>query len=298
MTQRNTAITAGRKSPNAKVFGLLPLLVAAFLVTTPSAWADDIKSTFKRHIANSTQTVDHSAWDGLLKRYVVPADDGINYVDYKRFKAEAANDLKAYVSSLEAVDVTRLNRNEQYAFWANLYNAKTIDIILDHYPVKSIKDVRLTLWRPFDGPWVADVTKVNGIDLSLNDIEHTIMRGLWKEPRVHYAVNCASIGCPNLATKALTGANLEAMLDAGARAYVNSPRGIRVENGKVIASKIYSWFIEDFGDTEKGVLKHARAHAEGDLAKALTRATSISDHEYDWNLNDVKKDARQSQSKS
>lgn len=298
MTQRNTAITAGLKMANARVFGLLPLLVAAFLVTTPSAWADDIKSTFKRHIPNSTQTVDHSAWDRMLKRYVKPADDGINYVDYARFKAEAAKDLKAYVGTLEAVDVTRLNRAEQYAFWANLYNAKTIDVILDHYPVKSIKDIRLTLWRPFDGPWVAEVTKVNGIALSLNDIEHTIMRGLWNEPRVHYAVNCASIGCPNLATKAYTGANLEAMLDIGARAYVNSARGIRVENGKVIASKIYSWFVEDFGNTAKGVLKHARAYAEGDLAKALTRANSIADYEYDWSLNDVKKEPRQKQSKS
>lgn len=298
MTQRDTANTAALKMPNVKVFGLLPLLFAALLVATPYAWAADINSTFKRHIPNSTQTVDHSAWDSLLKRYVVPADDGINYVDYARFKAEAAKDLKAYVGTLEAVDVTRLNRAEQYAFWANLYNAKTIEIILDHYPVKSIKDIRLTLWRPFDGPWVADVTKVNGIALSLNDIEHTIMRGLWNEPRVHYAVNCASIGCPNLATKAYTGANLEAMLDVGARAYVNSPRGIRVENGKIVASKIYSWFVEDFGNTAKGVLKHARAHAEGDLAKALTRAGSIADYEYDWSLNDVKKEARQKQSKS
>ena len=290
MTQHNQATETAKMRRNLKGFRLLPMLfLAVFAFAQSEASAGDLEATFKRHNPKSTVTVDHSAWDALLKTYLVPGEDGLNYVDYGRFKAKGAKALKDYVASLEATDVTKLNRPEQFAFWANLYNAKTIDIILDHYPVKSIKDIRLTFYRPFDGPWVAEVTKVNGIDLSLNDIEHTIMRGLWKEPRVHYAVNCASIGCPNLMTKAFTGANLESMLDKGARAYVNSPRGIQIKDGKVIASKIYRWFAEDFGGSEKGVLAHARAHAEGDLAKSLTRTSAIADYEYDWNLNDVKK---------
>jgi len=234
-------------------------------------------------------TVDHVAWDKLLKAYVKPGSDGINRVDYDAFKKSGHRALKDYVARLQAVDPGRLDRNEQFAFFANLYNAKTIDIVLDKYPVKSIKDISLGggLFATFTGgPWKAKVLRVKGMDLSLDDIEHSILRPVFKDPRVHYAVNCASIGCPNLATEAFTKANLAAQLDAGARAYINHPRGVSVAGGRIEVSSIYNWFKADFGGDDRGVLAHLRKYAGPKLKTKLQRANSIDGHDYDWRLND------------
>jgi Protein of unknown function, DUF547 len=238
----------------------------------------------------STVVVDHSAWTKLLSTYVVAGPDGINRVRYADFKKDGQKDLKAYVKSLEGVDVASLGRSEQWAYWANLYNAKTIDIVLDAYPVKSIKDISLggSLTAAFTGgPWKAKVLKVAGQDLSLDDIEHGILRPVFKDPRVHYSVNCASIGCPNLMREAFMGATLDAQLDAGAKAYINNPRGFSVNGSKVTASSIYDWFKADFGGNAAGALAHARSHADPALKQKLESITTISGYDYNWSLNDV-----------
>jgi len=213
-------------------------------------------------------------------------------VDYSAFKSTGHGDLKLYIREVQKVDPRTLNRAEQFALLANLYNAKTIDIVLDHYPVRSIKDISLgggLFAAVTGGPWKAKVVKVNRVDLSLDDIEHGILRPVFKDPRVHYAVNCASIGCPNLQTEAFTGAALEAQLDAAARAYVNHPRGISVRSGSLNTSSIYSWFKADFGGSDAGVIAHARKYANPDLSAKLKGMTSIDGHAYDWSLNDVKR---------
>jgi len=272
---------------------LLPLALACLAVIpllARPAEASRIEQLFARHAPTAEVTVDHSDWDHLLKAYLRPAEDGLNRVDYKRFKAEAHGEVKAYVRRLEAVDVPRLGRAEQFAFWANLYNAKTIDVVLDHYPVASIRDINLGggLFAALTGgPWKAKIVKVNGEPLSLDDIEHVIMRGFFKDYRVHFAVNCASVGCPNLYIEAITGARLDAQLLAAGRAFVNSPRGVRLVGGKVQASKIFSWFQVDFGGNEQRLLDHLRRYAEPELKAQLARASSIHDYFYDWSLNDV-----------
>jgi hypothetical protein len=129
------------------------------------------------------------------------------------------------------------------------------------------------------------VVSVNGIGLSLDDIEHAILRPVFKDDRVHYAVNCASIGCPNLGTEAFTGASLEAQLEAAARAYVNHPRGVAVEGRRVRASSIYDWFEEDFGGSAAGVLAHLRRFAAPELAGRLASVSAIDAYAYDWSLN-------------
>ncbi len=283
--------TAFRKL-RALALATLTAVLATFLLSlyTPVN-AQTVAETFKAHSAGSTATVDHSIWNTLLGTHVVEGNDGLNRVNYAKFKSESHAKLKAYVASLERVDVAALDRPEQFAFWANLYNAKTIDIVLDHHPVKSIKDISLggsLTALVTGGPWKAKVVKVAGQDLSLDDIEHGLLRKVFKDPRVHYAVNCASVGCPNLSKAAFTGAALQTQLDNGARAYVNSPRGIRVSGGKVTASSIYNWFQDDFGGNVSGVLQHARAYASDDLKAALNGVTSISEFDYDWRLNDAK----------
>lgn len=274
-------------------FSLIVVVAVALGVQSVSApvQAKSVAQTFGAYSAGSAKTVDHAPWTALLSKYVVPGGDGLNRVNYAKFKSEGHAQLKAYVASLERADVSALDRPEQFAFWANLYNAKTIDIVLDHYPVKSIKDISLggsLTALVTGGPWKADVVKVAGKALSLDDIEHGILRPVFKDPRVHYAVNCASIGCPNLLPKAFTGAELETQLDGAAKAYINNARGIRVLNGTVTASSIYKWFQEDFGGNSAGVLQHVRTYANEDLKAALKGITTISRFDYDWGLNDAK----------
>ncbi|MGH1349570.1 MAG: DUF547 domain-containing protein [Methyloligellaceae bacterium] len=266
---------------------ILPILLTFLLLAAVKAGAGDIEDRFSSHDNTSKVTVDHSAWDKMLGKYVAPDNEGLNRVNYKAFKQADHKNLKTYISSLEAVDVTKLGRNEQFALWANLYNAVTIDVILDHYPTKSIRDIDISPGLFANGPWGKKLVTVNGLQLSLDDIEHKILRGLWKDPRVHYAVNCASIGCPNLAAKAYTGETLETMLNAGAKAFINSPRGVAVNGDRITASKIYSWFGKDFGSSEKNILKHIRKYASPALAKKLAGKTDISGYEYNWSLNDV-----------
>jgi Protein of unknown function, DUF547 len=271
--------------------GLTAIIAAAIVVFAPVlALAASPAEMFGKSKEGSTVTVDHGAWSKLLSTYVVAGPDGINRVRYADFKREGQPALKDYIKSLEAVDPLSLGRAEQWAFWANLYNAKTIDIVLTAYPVKSIKDISLgggLLAAVTGGPWKAKVLKVAGQELSLDDIEHGILRPVFKDPRVHFSVNCASIGCPNLMTEAFTGAKLDAQLDAGAKAYVNNSRGINVNGGKVTASSIYDWFKADFGGNAAGVLAHARSHADPALKQKLESITTIAGYDYNWSLNDA-----------
>lgn len=264
------------------------------LVAASPAIADPTK-TFAKFTKGSETIIDHSAWDKLLKQYVVAGSDGLNRVRYKAFRDGGHSALKSYIKTLEGVRPTELARPEQFAYWSNLYNAKTIDVVLDAYPVKTIRDISIGgglvgfLKKSVGkgGPWKAKIMKVQGEKLSLDDVEHAILRPIFKDPRVHYAVNCASIGCPNLQAAAFTSAKLEEMLEAGAKAYINSPRGFEATGGRIKASSIYSWFVSDFGGSASGVLEHAAKYAEPALKEKLAKAGKIADYGYDWTLNNA-----------
>ena len=229
---------------------------------------------------------DYAVLDGLLAGYVRSPGDGINRVDYRAWKTEAHDTLKQAISVLEAARPSGMARDHQFAYWVNLYNARTIDIVLDHYPVRSIRDIALGGGLFGRGPWKADVLNVEGVALSLDDVEHAILRPVWGDARVHYAVNCASRGCPNLEPRAFRASGLSARLDAAAHAYVNHPRGVSVGEGGVTASRIYDWFATDFGG-RNGVERHWRDYAGDPLRQRLDGATSRIRYAYDWALNDA-----------
>ncbi|HKF72583.1 MAG TPA: DUF547 domain-containing protein [Stellaceae bacterium] len=234
----------------------------------------------------STQRIDHEAWTRLLARYVVPGADGVNRVAYGRVDAADRALLQSYIGSLEAVAVSRLNRAEQRAYWINLYNSLTTRVVLEHYPVTSILDIHLGPgW--FDiGPWQAKLVRVEGEPLSLDDIEHGILRPIWRDPRVHYALNCTALSCPKLQSGAFTAETTEGLLEEGARAYVNSPHGVRVDGGRLVVSSIYRWYRSDFGESAASVLDHLRRYAAPALATELARFRAPDDDEYDWRLID------------
>jgi hypothetical protein len=270
---------------------LVVTVAGLFAVVSPAS-ATTIEAKFSKLAPSTTVAVDHAVWDKQLMVFVKPDATGLNRVDYKRWKAEGHKALKGYVAMLQASDPAMLSRDDAFAFWANLYNARTVDIVLDHYPVESIKKISLggsIKANLGGGPWQAVTMKVSGIGLTLDDVEHKILRAYFKDPRVHYALNCASDGCPNLMTEAFTGAKLEAQLEAGAKAFVNHPRGISVDGGKVKASQIYNWFIADFGGRADKVLDHVRKYAEPALKAKLEGITTIASHDYLWSLNDIRK---------
>lgn len=226
----------------------------------------------------------HADWDAFLDRYLVAGDDGINLLAYGRVDGEGRALLDGYLAEMQALDPTALGRDDQYAYWVNLYNAATVAVVLDAWPVKSIRRIGGFL---SGGPWDRDAVRVAGRDLSLNDIEHGILRPIWQDARIHYAVNCASLGCPNLALRAYQGATLERDLDAAAKDYVNHPRGASVGDGRLKVSSIYHWYKVDFGDSDAGVIAHLGAYAEPGLAAALAGVDRVDGHDYDWSLNEA-----------
>lgn len=227
----------------------------------------------------------HDPWDALLERHVTRGADGIDRVDYASWRADAADRdaLEAYIATLEALAVSTLPDAERFAVWANLYNAVTVRLILDEAPSDSIRQIRPTLFSI--GPWGMELTRSEGRTLSLDNIEHDIMRVQFEAAMVHYAVNCASIGCPNIGLQAWRAATLEADLEAAARAYVNHPRGVTVTERGLEISRIYKWFEEDFGGNDAGVIAHLLRFAEPELAEQIRANPRIVRHRYDWSLN-------------
>jgi hypothetical protein len=252
------------------------------------ARAASVAEQFSKISQSSKKTVNHSQFSRLLKAYIKRDKNGLNRVDYKGFKNKQS-DLKAYIKSLEAVKVTSLSRSEQFAYWANLYNALTIDVVLEAYPVKSIKDIDISPGIFSNGPWGKKLVTIEGTKISLDDIEHQILRKVHKDPRVHYAVNCASVGCPNLQTEAFEASKLEAQLEKAAKDYVNSNRGVVVKGNRLSISKIYVWFKKDFGGNDAGVLAHLKKYAAPELKTKITKIGSINSSFYDWTLNDQSK---------
>jgi hypothetical protein len=264
---------------------LLPLLAIPRVArAAPKA---DPWPRWERHDPSSTLTVDHAAWAAFLARYVRSAADRINRVDYAAVSSADRQLLAGYLAALAATPVSRLARPEQMAYWINLYNALTVRVVLDHYPVGSIREINISPGLFSTGPWGAMLVAVEGERLCLDDIEHRILRPLWRDPRIHYAVNCASIGCPNLQMAPFLALGLDRDLDEAAIAYINHPRGVTVSaDGRLTVSSIYVWFQDDFAGSARGVIQHLMAYAAPELAMALQKLARIDRHVYDWRLND------------
>ncbi|MBT8423125.1 MAG: DUF547 domain-containing protein [Gammaproteobacteria bacterium] len=260
---------------------LLTVLPAAHASLIPES---DLWEFWAAHDAQSSLRVDHSAWQGLLDTYLQEGATGVNLFDYAAVTAADRARLQGYLDALAATDPRALRRNEQFAYWVNLYNALTVAVVLDHYPVKSIRRIKGGLLRL--GPWNEPLFNLQGQSLTLNDIEHRILRPLFKDPRIHYAVNCASMGCPDLAAQAYTAEALEEQLDEAARSFINHPRGVQPDGKRLRLSSIYDWYGADFGADREGLLNHLSQYAEPDLAAALDGFNGRIRYDYDWRLNE------------
>ncbi|MDB5105210.1 MAG: hypothetical protein JWP91_2899 [Fibrobacteres bacterium] len=262
----------------ALVLWSLPVLLAAIALTVPGATRAD---------AAKAPEPDHAPWQGFLSRYLdTTASDGVNRVRYSAVTPADKAALKGYLRYLQSQKAVAMDGKVRRAFWIDLYNARTVDAILDAYPIKSIRDIKAP-GAASAGPWDAKTMKVDGVPLSLNDIENNILRAQWKDGRIHFALNCASIGCPNLSPRAFTAATLEAQLEKGARDFLRSPRAAAFEGGTLRLSSLFDWYKGDFGKTDKEVLESISRFATPETAERLRAYAGKIEYRYDWNLNGI-----------
>ncbi|KJE37226.1 hypothetical protein UF64_00505 [Thalassospira sp. HJ] len=249
----------------------------------------DLWPDWQAYDPQSTLEVDHGAWQVVLDRYVTVQEPGVTSFDYAAASQDGGTAMvDAYVMAMTKVAVDQLNRDQQFAYWVNLYNALTVKVVLDHYPVDSIRDIDISPGLFSSGPWGKKLITVEGRTLSLNDIEHRILRPIWRDARIHYAVNCASIGCPALAPEAYEASKLDDQLDQAAKGFINHSRAVRVgADGGLVLSSLYDWYRGDFGKSDADFIAHLMAFAGPELMAILDDTTEldIADYEYDWALN-------------
>jgi len=260
---------------------ILLVLPAAAALAAPQA---ELWPRWEAHDPASTERLDHSEWGVFLDEYLI-ADhpSGVNRLEYADVDGDGRARLDEYVAYLEGVGVSGLNRDEQLAYWINLYNAATAKLIVDNYPVDSIRDIKPGVFA--SGPWDMELLEVEGEALTLNDVEHRIIRPIWQDNRIHYVVNCASIGCPNLYPEPLTGDNWDRIFEESAVAYITHPRGVRFEGNRLVLSSIFEWYVADFGGDLEGVIDHLREYTDAETAQRLQSHSGRVQYEYDWSLN-------------
>ena len=234
---------------------------------------------------STTAEIDHSAWQSFLDRYLdTQTGDGIYLVRYGAVSATDRQTLDTYITNLQTSDPRDYSKAEQKAYWINLYNAATVQLVLDHPMKTSILHMDEGLFTI--GPWNEPLLDVAGEKLTLNDIEHRILRPIWQDRRIHFAVNCASLSCPNLVKQVYTGGNTETLLTQNERAYINHPRGVAFnDKGRLTVSRIFKWYRDDFAEDQQQLLEYFASHADEPLASQLRAYDGRLSYDYDWDLN-------------
>lgn len=212
--------------------------------------------------------VSHTSWNALLKAHV-SASGQVNYAGMKQDVAK----LDAYLAQLQKQAPTKdWSRNEKLAYWINTYNAFTVKLILTHYPLKSIRDI--------DKPWDQKFIQIGDQTLSLNDIEHNIIRKRFNEPRIHFAVNCAAQSCPRLRNEAYTAGKLSQQLAEQTRSFINNRAFNQLDAQQPKVSKLFEWYAVDFKQNGT-VIDYINQYADTKIGATA----SLSFLTYNWSLN-------------
>lgn len=250
---------------------LLVLLLSGSNCSTPT-W--EARAEFA---ATESQPPSHRLWSQLLQEHVHGPR-----VDYEGFRQDRQQ-LEQYLDLLEAnLPTESWTEAEKLAYWINAYNAYTVQLILEHYPVESIKDIGSAVQVPLvNSPWDIEFIRIGGEDYDLNDLEHGILRSQFQEPRIHFAVNCASISCPPLRNEAYVASRLDEQLDEQARLFINNPKYNRISREQVELSKLFEWYRGDF--TEDGsLIDYLNRYSD----TRISLDAEVVFLPYDWGLND------------
>ena len=275
--------------PKSKKLGILPILAVVLVLGGVIAWqtgliakvAGNFFGPPKVELTESysdegTAKFDHTMFDELLKAHV----DGDGWVDYAAFQTDQAK-LDEYIETIKTAKIDDFGRDDRLAFLINSYNAFTIKLITENYPIKSIKDI------PAEKRWDGVRWNLAGETVSLNQIEHEYVRPHFKEPRIHFSLVCAAIGCPPLHNAAFSGDTLEEQL-AGQSTFVHDHKTwfqYDKEKNQVSLTKLYDWYGGDFVQVSGSILEFIKTHS--DKLQGV-ESPSIVWLDYDWNLNDAK----------
>lgn len=227
--------------------------------------------------SNSTP-INHNIWTDLLQKHVKSSG-----VDYRGFIDDSTS-FNKYLGLLESSLPNEKNwsRDEQFAYWINAYNAFTVKLIIDHYPTKSIKDIKKGV--PFvNSVWDIKFIKIEDQKLDLNNIEHGILRKKYADPRLHFAINCASISCPALLNEAYVAEKLDMQLQEAGIAFLNDNLKNKIDSKNPKLSPIFSWFKSDFTKGQS-LIEFVNQFIDEPIAESA----KVSKTDYDWNLNDIK----------
>lgn len=229
---------------------------------------------------SEAKPVRHEIWDALVKKHV----NAQGFVDYQGFIRDST-ELNRYLQLLESAHPSDQgwSREEQMAYWINAYNAFTVQLIVRNYPVKSIKDIKRGL-AFVNSVWDIKFIHIQGYSYDLNNIEHNILRPVFKDARVHAAVNCASYSCPRLLNEAYTAEKLERQLDSSMRSFVNDPVRNQISTEKAQISEIFKWFKGDFERDAGSIRNFLNRYA----SIQITDKTDLSYLDYQWTLNETK----------
>ena len=246
-------------------------LLSAAGVSSQGQPTKEVKSELTSTTANSLVNVDHSQWDKLLKKNV----NSEGFVNYKGFQKDKSQ-LESYLKMLSEKEPTNdWSVQELLAYYINLYNASTVQLILENYPTKSIKDI--------DGAWTKGRVLVGSKELSLGGIENGILRKM-NEPRIHFAINCASVSCPKLINEAFTAAKINEQLERATKEFINSDKNdISASSPKL--SSIFDWYQKDFKvNGKQDVIGYINQYSK----TKINTGAAITYKDYNWNLNEQK----------
>ena len=256
----------------------LVLALSGLVLSAGAAWTATATATVT--VAADEVTRLDADFNRLLGTYVHK-----HLVDYEAWSAnqDDAKALGRYVDKLSALDPADWPRNAALAYWINLYNAVTLRLILDNYPLDSIKDIGGFLKK---SPWKRELVTVNGRKLTLNNIENDIIRPDFGDARIHFALNCASIGCPPLSDEVFAAERLSEQLDAACRVALNRDQWVQVDGEKLKLTKIFDWYGDDFEKGGGSVLEFIRRYRTEAMPEGEVEIDFMS---YDWSLNIVSK---------
>jgi len=259
------------------------LMTSGLSVAAP---ASDYWPLWNKSSESNQRIIDHAALDSILHIYVISDHtSGINRFRYADVSRKHRKQLSRYIKTNTSIDPRDYSRAEQKAYWLNLYNALTLDLILDNYPVDSVENIPGPRGSGMKGPWDKKLASVAGQKISLNDIEHRILRPLWQDHKVHFGLACGGLGCPNLQPMAFTSANSRELLKKSSYEFVKHPRGVRLENGELHVSKLFEWYKADFAKDDKKLLKVFARYSDDRDALYLLGFNGKIDYTHDWRIN-------------
>ena len=234
----------------------------------------------------SIMQINHDAWQEILTTYVNDQHpSGINRFDYLSVTSADARKLKEYLASLQSMEPRQLNDQEAKAYWINMFNAVLIDRIIDTYQSGSRRGIRrLERGGLRSTGWGRPVVEVAMQEISLNDIEHGIIRPIWNDPRIHFAISASTLSGANIQKTAFNGENNEELLDKAQAEFFAHPKSVSVRGNRVVLNSVFDWYLTDFAENKRSLLDYIRENVGEETRQAIQGLSRIS-YEYNWDLN-------------